>query len=95
MSLSLILGAIWAVAATITALLPMRRQFAPGATLLIIAPALIFYIGLQHGMWIAALGLLAFVSMFRNPLRYYLRKAMGKPVELPPELRAKLHKDKP
>lgn len=86
MSLSLTLGAIWAILATIVALLPMRHQFKPGATLLVLAPALIFYIGTQHGFWIAGLGLFAFLSMFRNPLLYYARKAMGKPVTLPKEL---------
>jgi len=87
MSLSLILAAIWAVLGTITALLPMRRQFIPGVTLLFFAPVLVIFIGMQHGFWIAGLGLLAFLSMFRNPLRYLVRKAMGKPTQLPKELR--------
>jgi hypothetical protein len=91
MSLSLILGAIWAVMATIVALLPMRRQFIPGVTLLIAAPVLIIFIGFQHGFWIAALGLLAFLSMFRNPLRYLMRKARGLPTPLPNEMK----KEKP
>jgi len=87
MSLSLILGAIWAVLATVVALLPMRHQFKPGVTLLVAAPVLIGYIGVQHGLWIAGLGLAAFLSMFRRPLLYYIRKALGKSAELPPELR--------
>ncbi len=40
MSVSLILGCIWVLAATVTAMLPMRRQYAPGITLLIVAPVL-------------------------------------------------------
>ena len=40
MKLSLILGAFWVVAATITALLPMRRQMVPGLALLVLATAL-------------------------------------------------------
>ena len=87
MSLSLILGAVWAVLATIVALLPMRRQFLPGVTLLAAAPVLIVFIGVRHGFWIGGLGLLAFLSVFRNPLRYLVRKAMGKPTPLPKELR--------
>ncbi len=86
MSLSLILAAIWAVCGTITALLPMRAQFIPGSALLLSAPLLIGFVGVQHGFWIAALGLLAFGSMFRRPLIYLARKARGLPAELPPEL---------
>jgi len=86
MSLSLISAAIWAVSATIVALLPMRAQFPPGVTLLALAPFLIAFIGYQHGFWIAGLGLLAFLSMFRNPLIYIARKTMGKKPELPKEL---------
>ncbi len=86
MSLSLTLAAIWAVLATIVALLPMRHQFKPGFLLLVTAPVLIWFIGSQHGFWIAGLGLAAFLSMFRRPLVYYLRKSLGKPVELPKEM---------
>ncbi len=81
MSLSLLLGIFWALAATVTALLPMRFQFVPGLTLLILAPVLICFIGYQHGFWVALLGLAAFVSMFRNPLRYFWRKAFAKGTE--------------
>lgn len=86
MSTSLTLGAIWALIAAIVALLPMRLQLRPGIVLLVSAPLLIVFIGVQHGLWIAGLGVLAFISMFRNPLRYLLRKALGKPTPLPPEL---------
>ncbi len=86
MSLPLIFAALWAIAATITALLPMRLQFIPGVTLLLLAPVLIGFIAVQHGYWIAGLGLLAFLSMFRNPLIYLIKKSLGKPVTLPKEL---------
>ncbi|MDZ4093350.1 MAG: DUF2484 family protein [Paracoccaceae bacterium] len=78
MSSSLILGCIWVLAATVTAFLPMRRQYPPGIVLLIAAPFLLVYIGWQHGVWIALLGVLGFVSMFRNPLIYFARRAMGR-----------------
>ncbi len=84
MSLSLIFAAIWAIAATVVALLPMRLQYLPGLTLLILAPLLIGFIGWQHGGWIAVLGLLGFASMFRHPLRYLWKVARGKPVDVPP-----------
>jgi hypothetical protein len=83
MSPSLLLASLWVVAATVTALLPMRRQYVPGVTLLVLAPFLLGYIGWQHGFWIAALGLAAFVPMFRNPLRYLWRRARGEKPEIP------------
>ena len=89
MSTSLISAAIWAILATIVALLPMRRQFFPGVILLFAAPVLLIYIGYQHGFWIAGLGLLGFLSMFRNPLIYLTRKALGHPAPLPKELQEK------
>ncbi|WP_424940145.1 DUF2484 family protein [Aliiroseovarius sp. S253] len=78
MSPSLIVGAFWAIAATIVALLPMRMQFPPGIFLLISAPLLIIWIGATHGWVWAALGLAAFLSMFRRPLWYLARKAVGR-----------------
>ena len=83
MSLPLILGGVWVIAAAITAMLPMRRQFAPGITLLVLAPILIGWIGYEHGFLWAAFGLFALGSMFRRPLIYFARKAMGLPVEDP------------
>ena len=83
MSLSLTLAALWAIAATIVALLPMRLQYVPGVALLVAAPFLLGFIGFEHGLWVAALGLAGFVSMFRNPLRYFYRRALGEIPEIP------------
>ncbi len=83
MSLSLILACLWAIASTIVAFLPMRRQYVPGVALLIAAPILILWLGYDYGWWVSVLGLGAFVSMFRNPLRYFWRRARGEKVELP------------
>lgn len=83
MSLSIILAAIWVVAAAITAFLPMRRQYPPGITLLILAPFVIAYLGYQHGLIWVIVGLVAFASMFRNPLIYFARKAMGRAPKRP------------
>ena len=83
MSLAVILACIWVFAATATAFLPMRLQYAPGLTLLVAAPFLIAYLGIQHG-WIAGVAALAaFVSMFRNPLRYFWRRWRGLETEVP------------
>ena len=86
MSTPLILGALWVLASAITALLPMRMQFPPGIMLLIAAPVLLVWIGIAHGwLWLAA-GLFAFASMFRNPLIYFARRALGRPAPLPKEV---------
>jgi hypothetical protein len=86
MTPSLIAACVWAIAATITALLPMKRQMVPGLTLLVTAPLLLVWIGWDHGWLLATLGLLGFVSMMRNPLIYFVKRAMGKPVDLPKDL---------
>lgn len=78
MSWSIILGALWVLAATLVAMLPMRRQYVPGLALLILAPVLIVFVGYQHGALPALLALGAFVSMFRNPLRYLWGKVTGR-----------------
>lgn len=73
----------WVFAATAVAFLPMRRQYAPGVVLLALAPVLILALGWTYG-WIAGLAaLFGFVSMFRNPLRYFWKKWRGLPLEVP------------
>lgn len=86
MTPSLVSAILWVFAGTATALLPMRRQMVPGITLLAAAPLLILWLGYDFGWLPAALATAAFVSMFRNPLRYFLNRALGRPVTLPPEL---------
>ena len=77
MSLPVILAALWALAATAVAFLPMRLQFAPGLTLLIAAPVLIVWLWIVHG-WIPGLvALFGFLSMFRRPLLHYWSKWRG------------------
>ncbi|KAA9007929.1 DUF2484 family protein [Histidinibacterium aquaticum] len=83
MSAALLTGALWVIAATVTALLPMRRQYAPGLALLVTAPGLILWLSILHGWWIGAFALFAFLSMFRRPLLYIARRAIGLPVETP------------
>ena len=86
MSAPLILGCVWVLASALTAMLPMRRQMVPGIALLAMAPVLLVWIGWVHGWLWLALGLFAFVSMFRNPLLYFLRRALGRPAPVPTEL---------
>ncbi|UWQ06169.1 DUF2484 family protein [Aliiroseovarius crassostreae] len=78
MSLPLILACLWVVIATLVAFLPMRAQFAPGAVLLLAAPALIVWIGATHGWLWTVPATFAILSLFRRPLSYLLRKVVTK-----------------
>lgn len=73
----------WVFASAATAMLPMRLQYVPGVALLIAAPGLLVWIGVAVGWWVTLLGLVAFVSMFRNPLRYFWARARGQRPEVP------------
>lgn len=83
MAWSVIVSALWVFAATATALLPMRFQYLPGITLLVAAPVLIVWLGYDFGWGWSIGALAAFVSMFRNPLRYFYARARGQAPELP------------
>ena len=74
MSLSLILACLWVIAAALVAMLPMRRQFAPGFGLLICAPFLMVFLGYQHNLWVVLAASVAIISMFRRPLFYMLKR---------------------
>ncbi len=83
----LILGALWVIAAALTALLPLRAQRYPGLPLLAAAPLLLIWIAQTEGLAWTAAGLFAFLSMFRRPLNYLTRKLLNLPLPpLPPEL---------
>ncbi len=81
MSLSLILACVWVLASAVVAALPMRRQYVPGVALLMAAPVLIGVIFYEHGVLLGCAALFGFVSMFRRPLLYFGRKALGLPAE--------------
>ncbi|TNC73812.1 DUF2484 family protein [Rubellimicrobium roseum] len=68
MSASVLASCLWVLAATATAMLPMRHQMVPGLALLVSAPVLMVWLALSVGWWMGVLGLLAFLSMFRRPL---------------------------
>ena len=74
---------LWVVASAAVAMLPMRHQYIPGVTLLVAAPFLILWVGVSYSWIAAALAVFAFVSMFRNPLRYFLARARGERPEIP------------
>ncbi|GAA6174939.1 DUF2484 family protein [Sulfitobacter pacificus] len=74
---------LWVFASASVAMLPMRQQYVPGVALLIAAPVLIFFIGYLYGWILALLALAAFVSMFRNPLKFFLAKLRGQNPQVP------------
>ena len=74
---------LWVFASAIVAMMPMRRQYIPGVALLLAAPVLIVMIGLQVHWLAAGAATFAFVSMFRNPLRYLLAKLKGENPQVP------------
>ncbi|MDM8166584.1 DUF2484 family protein [Roseovarius sp.] len=76
-----LLACLWVVAAALVAMLPMRWQFVPGLALLLGAPVLIWRLAVEYGWPAALLAVLAVVSMFRRPLQYYARRALGRGTE--------------
>lgn len=76
---ALFLGFLWVIAASLTALLPLRRQFLPGWCLLILAPFLLIWIGRDYGFGWLALGLFAVLSFFRRPLLHLALRALHLP----------------
>ncbi len=85
MSWAGITACLWVLGAAIVALLPMRRQYAPGLVLLGLVPVLIVSLSMTYGIW-AGLGIFAvFLSMFRRPLIYLAKRAMGQHPKRPEE----------
>lgn len=74
---------LWVFLAVTVAMLPMRQQYVPGVVLLLAAPVLIVMIGINHSWLLALLALAAFVSMFRNPLRYIWARLRGQKPQVP------------
>ncbi len=78
MSPAAIAACLWVLAAALVALLPMRRQYAPGFVLLAMVPVLIVWLAVTYGVWAGVAILAVFVSMFRRPLIYFAKRAMGR-----------------
>ena len=72
----------WVFASAAVATLPVRHQYFP-ALLLLAAPVLIIMAGMEFGWIYAVLACVAFISMFRNPLRYIAAKLRGENPEIP------------
>lgn len=77
---------LWVFASAACAMLPIRHQNVPAVILLIAAPILIVLIGIQLNPWVAIAAVVAFISMFRNPLRFIWAKMRGQNPQLPTEM---------
>lgn len=80
MSPALILACLWVLASAIVAMLPLRFHWRFGLPLLVLSIPVMGFIGYTHGWIWVPLVALAVVSMFRNPLRYFVKRALGKAV---------------
>lgn len=77
------LAIAWVFASAGVAMLPLRKQYFPALVLLLAAPVLIIMAGMQFGWIYALLGFIAFVSIFRKPLRYIAARLRGENPEIP------------
>lgn len=83
MNSTLIFASIWVLAASGVAMLSMRWQFRLVPILFVFAVVLMGLIAKSYG-WVAFVAvLIAFVSMFRHPLRYVWRRLRGENPEIP------------
>ena len=80
---ALIAACLWVLAATAIAFLPIRRQYLPGLILLAGALPLLVWLGQGYGPWVVLAALAAILSMFRRPLRYLVRRLLGR---VPPRM---------
>jgi uncharacterized protein DUF2484 len=72
MSLSLILAALWAIAANLLAMTPSRdNHWARAYALIAVGIPILGYVTWQNGPWIGLIVLVAAMSILRWPL-YYL-----------------------
>ena len=74
MNFSLILAAVWAIAANVIALFPSKRNHWPAAYVLIaVGIPILGYITYQNGPWIGLLCFAAAGSILRWPVIYLVR----------------------
>lgn len=74
MTASVVALCLWVVCAAAIAMLPLRRQIAPGLCLVLSAPALILWLAADLGWLAAVLATFAVLSMFRRPLVLMIRR---------------------
>jgi cytochrome c oxidase assembly factor CtaG len=77
------LSIAWVSGFAANAPLPVQRHYVSAVLLARAAPVLLVLAGLIHGWIYALLGLVAFISMFRNPLRPIAARLRGAHPEFP------------
>ncbi|MCF6271924.1 MAG: DUF2484 family protein [Rhodobacteraceae bacterium] len=76
---AILVAGIWALVANLVAMLPHNRlHFTLGGVLLLCFPVVLWMIGQAFGGWAVFAVVLVGVSLFRLPLVYYIKKALGK-----------------
>ena len=78
MALSLILACLWVLAAAIVSMLPMRFQYLPGVTLLVLAVPLTVFVAIEVGVLWVLVVVFAVLSMFRRPLYFIARRLLAR-----------------
>ncbi|MCA8868779.1 MAG: DUF2484 family protein [Rhodobacteraceae bacterium] len=74
MSMPLTLALVWLVVANVIAIFPSRNNHWPAAWfLMVLGLPLLVWVFLSHGFWIAALILMAAMSVLRWPVYYAWR----------------------
>lgn len=77
MTLSLILACLWAIVASVIAMLPSRRNHWPQAWgLIAVGIPLLGFVTYQNGPWVGLVVLLAGASILRWPVRFGLRRLL-------------------
>lgn len=74
MSLSLIAACVWAIIATVVALVPSRSHWPAAYVLIVIGIPLVGWVTYQNGPVLGLLVLAGGASMLRWPILYGLRK---------------------
>ncbi len=74
MSLSLILAALWAIAANVLAMIPSKdNHWRRAYALIVVGVPILGYVTYENGPWIGLLVLFAGMSMLRWPVIYAAR----------------------
>lgn len=76
---AVLVAAVWALAVNLVAMLPHNRlHFTLGGILLLCFPVVLWFIGQAFGGWAVFAIVLVGLSLYRLPLVYYVKKALGK-----------------
>jgi hypothetical protein len=76
--MAILVASLWALAVNLVAMLPWGKlHFTLGFILLLCFPYVLWLIGQAFGGWAVFAIVLVLLSLYRLPLIYYLKKALG------------------